>query len=208
MSAACCVPGGQGGARVLPRRRDLAAQLRRSRTRRSARRWRCRSRLGSRWHDGEIRRQSWHMDFIYQSADRPPRDCGTGRRVPHARRRHDRLRAGVAARQRQGLARAHDLGDDFATLAAMTTTAVPKQTIPSVNMIYARGGRAAIDEAPTPTSSSSGKTLSAPTARSSAASASSAAPTSSSTTPRWPPSTTPSFASGSRRAATTPTRCI
>jgi 5-methyltetrahydropteroyltriglutamate--homocysteine methyltransferase len=41
-------------------------------------------------------------------------------------------------------------GADFAALAALTRTAVPKLTIPSVNMIYSRGGRAAIDEATYP----------------------------------------------------------
>jgi len=38
-------------------------------------------------------------------------------------------------------------GDDFETLAGLTTTAVPKQTIPSPNMLHYRGGRTAIDEA-------------------------------------------------------------
>jgi 5-methyltetrahydropteroyltriglutamate--homocysteine methyltransferase len=41
-------------------------------------------------------------------------------------------------------------GDDFDVLKSLTTTATPKLTIPSPNVIYARGGRAAIDEAAYP----------------------------------------------------------
>jgi methionine synthase II (cobalamin-independent) len=37
-------------------------------------------------------------------------------------------------------------GEDFAHLRSAVTTGTPKLTIPSPNMIYARGGRAAIDE--------------------------------------------------------------
>ena len=36
-------------------------------------------------------------------------------------------------------------GDDFAALRSLVTDATPKMTIPSLNMIYARGGRDAID---------------------------------------------------------------
>ncbi len=41
-------------------------------------------------------------------------------------------------------------GEDFTTLASMAGSAMGKLTIPSVNMIYSRGGQAAIDEASYP----------------------------------------------------------
>src|SRR5262249_48966704 len=37
-------------------------------------------------------------------------------------------------------------GDDFSTVRSLTTTAVPKLTIPSPNMVYLRTGRPRIDE--------------------------------------------------------------
>jgi 5-methyltetrahydropteroyltriglutamate--homocysteine methyltransferase len=101
--------------------------------------------------DGEIRRQSWHMDFIYQLG-------GIGRAPSEVQAVEFHTLDGDTIVSAQGSLRVNDkvslehtiFGDDFATLASMTTTAVPKQTIPSVNMIYARGGRAAIDEAAYP----------------------------------------------------------
>jgi 5-methyltetrahydropteroyltriglutamate--homocysteine methyltransferase len=97
--------------------------------------------------DGEIRRQSWHMDFIYQLG-------GIGRAPSEVQAVEFHTLDGDTIVSAQGSLRVNGkvslehtiFGDDFATLASMTTTAVPKQTIPSVNMIYARGGRAAIDE--------------------------------------------------------------
>jgi 5-methyltetrahydropteroyltriglutamate--homocysteine methyltransferase len=101
--------------------------------------------------DGEIRRQSWHMDFIYQLG-------GIGRAPSEVQAVEFHTLDGDTIVSAQGSLRVNDkvsldhtiFGEDFATLASMTTTAVPKQTIPSVNMIYARGGRAAIDEAAYP----------------------------------------------------------
>ncbi len=95
--------------------------------------------------DGELRRGSWHMDFIYQlggveklaselavefkSASGPVVFTPPSMRVD-ARIRLD-----------------HTIfGDDFAFLRDNVTTAVPKLTIPSPSMVHYRGGRAAIDE--------------------------------------------------------------
>jgi len=96
--------------------------------------------------DGEIRRQSWHMDFIYQ--------LGGVSRVDEGQTVEFRTLGGETIISAQGALRVDSkvslehtiFGADFEALAAMTTTAMPKQTIPSVNMIYARGGRASIDE--------------------------------------------------------------
>ena len=68
-------------------RRRRAA--RRSRTRRSARSWRKQEAIGLRSAtDGEFRRASWHMDFIYQ-LDGITREAGNiAVRFHTARRRH------------------------------------------------------------------------------------------------------------------------
>jgi 5-methyltetrahydropteroyltriglutamate--homocysteine methyltransferase len=100
--------------------------------------------------DGELRRQSWHMDFIYQ--------LGGVRRVPQGQTVEFHTLGGETIISAQGALRVdgkvsleHTIfGEDFTTLASMTTAAIPKLTIPSVNMIYSRGGRAAIDEATYP----------------------------------------------------------
>ena len=95
--------------------------------------------------DGELRRQSWHMDFIYQLSglSRAP----TGQTVEFHRLDGDTVvsaQGALAVDGRIGLD--HTIfGEDFATLQSMTRTATAKLTVPSVNMIYARGGRAAID---------------------------------------------------------------
>ena len=96
--------------------------------------------------DGELRRQSWHMDFIYQLGGVTRVD--DGQTVEFHRLDGDTVISAQGALRVDGrITLDHTIfGEDFATIAAMTTTAVPKLTIPSVNMIYSRGGRAAIDE--------------------------------------------------------------
>jgi 5-methyltetrahydropteroyltriglutamate--homocysteine methyltransferase len=96
--------------------------------------------------DGEFRRASWHMDFIYQLGGvTKTRDnlkvefrneAGTIEFSPAALRVEGKV----------GLPRTI-FADDFLALKGMTTTAVPKLTIPSPSMVHYRGGRAAIDEA-------------------------------------------------------------
>jgi 5-methyltetrahydropteroyltriglutamate--homocysteine methyltransferase len=97
--------------------------------------------------DGELRRQSWHMDFIYQLG-------GVERGADPAQVAEFHNQQGDTIISAQGALRVTDkihldhtiFGADFTTLAGMTTTATPKLTIPSPNMIYSRGGRDAIDE--------------------------------------------------------------
>ena len=96
--------------------------------------------------DGEIRRQSWHMDFIYQ--------LGGVSRVAEGQTVEFRTLGGETIISAQGALRVDGrvsledtiFGEDFTTLRSMAGSATPKLTIPSVNMIYSRGGRAAIDE--------------------------------------------------------------
>jgi 5-methyltetrahydropteroyltriglutamate--homocysteine methyltransferase len=96
--------------------------------------------------DGELRRQSWHMDSIYQLGGLTRVD--DGQTVEFHRLDGDTVISAQGALRVDGrVTFEHTIfGEDFTTLAAMTKTALPKLTIPSVNMIYSRGGRAAIDE--------------------------------------------------------------
>jgi 5-methyltetrahydropteroyltriglutamate--homocysteine methyltransferase len=95
--------------------------------------------------DGELRRGSWHMDFIYQlgGAEKLASDLalefrnagGTITFTPPSMRVSSRVRL------------EHTIfGDDFAFLRDNVTTARPKLTIPSPSMVHYRGGRSAIDE--------------------------------------------------------------
>jgi 5-methyltetrahydropteroyltriglutamate--homocysteine methyltransferase len=95
--------------------------------------------------DGEFRRASWHMDFIYQ--------------LGGVTRAQDNMK--VEFRNEQGTleftpAALHVdapialqepiFAEDFAFLQSCVSTAMPKLTIPSPSMVHYRGGRAAIDE--------------------------------------------------------------
>jgi 5-methyltetrahydropteroyltriglutamate--homocysteine methyltransferase len=95
--------------------------------------------------DGELRRGSWHMDFVYQIG-------GVERAEDDLRSRFNsesgtvELRVSKAA-VRGKLSLDHTIfGDDFAFLAAQVGRGgTPKLTIPSPSMVHYRGGRAAID---------------------------------------------------------------
>jgi 5-methyltetrahydropteroyltriglutamate--homocysteine methyltransferase len=95
--------------------------------------------------DGEFRRASWHMDFIYQ--------------LGGVTRAQDNMK--IEFRNEQGTleftpAALHVdapialqepiFAKDFAFLQSCVSTAMPKLTIPSPSMVHYRGGRAAIDE--------------------------------------------------------------
>jgi 5-methyltetrahydropteroyltriglutamate--homocysteine methyltransferase len=95
--------------------------------------------------DGEFRRASWHMDFIYriggitQAAERMnvkfTNADGDIEFAPAQLRVSDRISL-----------RETIFGSDFGFLQQQVTTAVPKLTIPSPSMVHYRGGRAAIDK--------------------------------------------------------------
>jgi 5-methyltetrahydropteroyltriglutamate--homocysteine methyltransferase len=94
--------------------------------------------------DGEFRRATWHMDFIYQigGVSKAPghmavkftNPSGTIEWTPAA------LHVGSKVRMNQTI-----FGDDFAYLKSQVSSAVPKQTIPSPNMVHYRGGPAMLD---------------------------------------------------------------
>jgi methionine synthase II (cobalamin-independent) len=94
--------------------------------------------------DGEFRRASWHMDFIYQ-LDGITKEAGhiavtfyneDGEIEFTPAALHVDGRLGVSTTI---------FGDDFRFLQETVTTNVPKLTIPSPSMVHYRGGKAAID---------------------------------------------------------------
>jgi 5-methyltetrahydropteroyltriglutamate--homocysteine methyltransferase len=95
--------------------------------------------------DGEFRRTSWHMDFIYR--------LGGITRVPEEKiavHFHsddgdiDAVFSGMHVDGKLGIDETI-FGDDFAFLRGTVSTAVAKLTIPSPSMVHYRGGRASID---------------------------------------------------------------
>lgn len=97
--------------------------------------------------DGEFRRTSWHMDFIYRLGGIRPTD---EKIQVHFRNETGELDFESAALAVDGPITLNEtiFGDDFAFLNAETADGVtPKLTIPSPSMVHYRGGRAAIDPA-------------------------------------------------------------
>jgi 5-methyltetrahydropteroyltriglutamate--homocysteine methyltransferase len=95
--------------------------------------------------DGEFRRASWHMDFIYQLG-------GITRTQEHMKvqfRNADGTiefsPAALHVDERVAL-KEPIFADAFQFLQSCVTTATPKLTIPSPSMVHYRGGRAAVDE--------------------------------------------------------------
>jgi 5-methyltetrahydropteroyltriglutamate--homocysteine methyltransferase len=97
--------------------------------------------------DGELRRGSWHMDFIYQLSG-VSRLADEKLKVAFHSGNGD-VEAVFSGMRVDGKLRLdHTIFDrDFAFLREQVSTAVPKLTIPSPSMVHYRGGRAAIDAA-------------------------------------------------------------
>jgi 5-methyltetrahydropteroyltriglutamate--homocysteine methyltransferase len=94
--------------------------------------------------DGELRRGSWHMDFIYalDGVSKAPGEM-------HVQFRNEEgviefTPAAMVVDGKVGVS-STIFGDDFAFTQSCVTTAQPKLTIPSPSMVHYRGGRAAID---------------------------------------------------------------
>jgi 5-methyltetrahydropteroyltriglutamate--homocysteine methyltransferase len=95
--------------------------------------------------DGEFRRTSWHMDFIYQLQGVQQTEEKIRVHFRNAAGDLDFTSAALKVGGRIGLD--HTIfGDDFAFLRSAVTTARPKLTIPSPSMVHYRGGPAAIDK--------------------------------------------------------------
>ena len=96
--------------------------------------------------DGEFRRASWHMDFIYQlgGISKAPGNLAVKFHNPGGD--IEFTPAALHVGSKLGLTRTI-FADDFRYLQQVTTTATPKLTIPSPNMVHYRGGPASIDQA-------------------------------------------------------------
>jgi 5-methyltetrahydropteroyltriglutamate--homocysteine methyltransferase len=95
--------------------------------------------------DGEFRRASWHMDFIYQlgGIERTAGDI----KVQFHNAEGDIEFTPAAIRVASKVSLEHTIfGEDFAFLQSLAADDItPKLTIPSPSMVHYRGGRAAID---------------------------------------------------------------
>jgi 5-methyltetrahydropteroyltriglutamate--homocysteine methyltransferase len=96
--------------------------------------------------DGEFRRATWHMDFIYQIGGI---NKAAGHLAVKFRNAAGTIEWTPAALHVDGkLHLDHTIFEpDFRYLQSVVTTATPKLTIPSPNMVHYRGGPAAIDPA-------------------------------------------------------------
>ncbi len=96
--------------------------------------------------DGEYRRSSWHMDFLYQIGGvAKVKDSLT---VKFHNEAGDIEFTPSALRVEAKLAYPGCIfGEDFSFLKSVVKTGAPKFTIPSPSMMHYRGGRPAIDQA-------------------------------------------------------------
>jgi 5-methyltetrahydropteroyltriglutamate--homocysteine methyltransferase len=96
--------------------------------------------------DGEFRRASWHMDFIYQldGVSKAPGSLNVEFR--NAIGVIEFAPAALHIDGRLGVSKTI-FGEDFAFLRSIAGAGTPKLTIPSPSMVHYRGGRAAIDGA-------------------------------------------------------------
>jgi 5-methyltetrahydropteroyltriglutamate--homocysteine methyltransferase len=96
--------------------------------------------------DGEFRRATWHMDFIYAlgGVSKAPGNL----KVKFHNQAGDIEWTPAALHVDGKIHLDHTIfGEDFTFLKSQVTTAVPKQTIPSPNMVHYRGGLAMLDPA-------------------------------------------------------------
>ena len=95
--------------------------------------------------DGEFRRASWHMDFIYALG-------GVSKTPGHLAVKFHNAAGDIeftpASIRVDSKLRINDtiFADAFTFLRSHVTTAVPKLTIPSPNMVHYRGGPASVDQ--------------------------------------------------------------
>jgi 5-methyltetrahydropteroyltriglutamate--homocysteine methyltransferase len=97
--------------------------------------------------DGEFRRTSWHMDFIYQLGGVDRTDEKLMVHFRNAAGELDFESAALSVHERISLPRTI-FGDAFTFLREQARPEqTPKLTIPSPSMVHYRGGRAAVDPA-------------------------------------------------------------
>src|ERR671935_2884187 len=94
--------------------------------------------------DGEFRRASWHMDFIYQ-LDGITKEPGEIKVKFHNEKGDIEFTpAALHVDGKLGVSKTI-FGDDFRFLQETVARVTPKLTIPSPSMVHYRGGKAAID---------------------------------------------------------------
>jgi 5-methyltetrahydropteroyltriglutamate--homocysteine methyltransferase len=94
--------------------------------------------------DGEFRRASWHMDFIYQ-LDGVTKEAGEiSVKFYNEDGEIEFTPAALHIDGKLGVSKTI-FGDDFRFLQETVSKTVPKLTIPSPSMVHYRGGKAAID---------------------------------------------------------------
>src|SRR5580704_12113833 len=94
--------------------------------------------------DGEFRRASWHMDFIYQlgGVSKAPGNLAVKFRSAEGNIEFTPAALHVGSK----IKLEHTIfAEDFSFLQSIAGDATPKLTIPSPNMVHYRGGPAAID---------------------------------------------------------------
>ena len=96
--------------------------------------------------DGEFRRASWHMDFIYALGGVSKAPGNMAVKFHNAAGDIEFTPASIRV-DRKIRHRRHDLRRRLHLPAVHVTTAVPKLTIPSPNMVHYRGGPASVDPA-------------------------------------------------------------
>jgi 5-methyltetrahydropteroyltriglutamate--homocysteine methyltransferase len=95
--------------------------------------------------DGEFRRGSWHMDFIYALDGISTADDKVKVSFHNEQGDIEFMAAALHVDGKVGVSETI-FGDAFSFLSEHVTTGTPKLTIPSPSMVHYRGGRAAIDE--------------------------------------------------------------
>jgi 5-methyltetrahydropteroyltriglutamate--homocysteine methyltransferase len=95
--------------------------------------------------DGELRRGSWHMDFVYEldGVTRATDDMHIQFKNPDGV--IEFTPAALSVDGKIGVSKTI-FGPDFEYLQSVTTKGMPKLTIPSPSMVHYRGGRAAVSE--------------------------------------------------------------
>jgi len=95
--------------------------------------------------DGELRRGSWHMDFVYQLGGVTRLSDEKLKVAFHSARGDvEAVFSGMQVSGKVGLVETI-FAEDFEFVRDAVTTATPKLTIPSPSMVHYRGGRAAVD---------------------------------------------------------------
>ncbi len=94
--------------------------------------------------DGELRRRSWHMDFIYALEGITTADDTVTLSFHNERGDVTFEAPALHVNGKVGVSETI-FGDAFSFLQGCVSTATPKLTIPSPSMVHYRGGRAAID---------------------------------------------------------------